>query len=282
MYTDQFLVENGAAHFSTIVMTPSGFLTDEAWRFIVPLLIKGIRKVVRDSAWAFGIDNSTADKLLVGLTFDGFKSHVKNLEELVHMADANILAVVEGRDSSEINQAFDKFVARAGKRSASITLDQIRRSHINPVIDQWMLVLVVLAMLRDCRDSNVWENSFVAVNMHPDHRVSFDDWVQKIAPFVKAADKFEAEVVDEFAMLPAEWRKKPLTVRKRWIKIIDDDGASWDVDLIQKLRDADMTLSLVSQMYKIYQAEKRIAGTHTHTHIHIYIYILIYILNAHT
>ena len=185
-YTDEFLVQNGAAEFSTIVMTPSGFLTDEAWRFIVPLLIKEIRKVVRDCAWAFGIDNATADKLLVGLTFDGFKSHVKNLEELLNMSDSNILAVVEGRDSSEINQAFDKFVARAGKRRASITLDQIRRSRINPVIDQWMLVLVVLAMLRDCRDSNVWENSFVAVNMHPDHRVSFDDWVKKIAPFVKA------------------------------------------------------------------------------------------------
>ena len=95
-YTDEFLVQNGAAEFSTIVMTPSGFLTDEAWRFIVPLLIKGIRKVVRDCAWAFGIDNATADKLLVGLTFDGFKSHVKNLEELLNMSDSNILAVVEG------------------------------------------------------------------------------------------------------------------------------------------------------------------------------------------
>lgn len=259
VYTDQFLVENGAAEYSTIVMTPTGFLTDDSWRFIVPLLIKGIRKVVRDVAWTFGIDSKTADKLLVGLTFDGFKTHVKNLEELINMADSNIMALVEGRDSSEINQAFDKFVARAGKKRASITLDQLRRSHISPVIDQWMLVLVVLAMLRDCRDSQVWENSFVAVNMHPHHRVPFDDWLLKIAPFVQAAEKFENEVVDDFAMLPTEWRTKPLSLRKKWIQIIDDDGATWDVDLIDKLRKAGMTLSLIAKIYKIYQTEKRIA-----------------------
>ena len=80
---------------------------------------------------------------------------------------ANILAVVEGRDSSEINQAFDRFVAKAGKRRATLTLDTIRRSHITPVIDSWMLVLVGLQILRDCNSSDVWENSFLAVNMHP-------------------------------------------------------------------------------------------------------------------
>ena len=40
----------------------------------------------------------------------------------------NILALCEGRDSSEINQPFDQEVARDGKRVAGLTLDQIRRS----------------------------------------------------------------------------------------------------------------------------------------------------------
>ena len=85
-------------------MTPSGFLTDEAWSEIVPLLVKGIRHVVAEAAASHGIAKDKTDQLLVGLCFDGFKTHVKNLSELVNLREANILAVVENRDSSEINQ----------------------------------------------------------------------------------------------------------------------------------------------------------------------------------
>ena len=65
-------------------MTPTGFLTDDAWKEINPHLSRGIRHVVRVMTATFGIDGATADKLLVGLTFDGFKSHVKNLLELIN------------------------------------------------------------------------------------------------------------------------------------------------------------------------------------------------------
>ena len=85
-------------------MTENGFLTDEAWQQLNPLLIQGIRHKVREAASKFGIDQATADKLTVGLTFDGFKSHVKNLAQLIDFAHNNILVAVEGRDSSEINQ----------------------------------------------------------------------------------------------------------------------------------------------------------------------------------
>ena len=85
-------------------MTESGFLTDEAWKELVPLLIKGLRLKVREAAAKFGIDAATADKLTIALTFDGFKSHVKNLTELLQFAHNNILTAVEGRDSSQINQ----------------------------------------------------------------------------------------------------------------------------------------------------------------------------------
>jgi hypothetical protein len=257
VYTDWFLEQHGATPYSTVIMTDSGFLTDLAWKQIVPHLIKGIRKVMSDYALTLGIDQATADQLLIGLTFDGFKSHLKNLTELIDMAEHNILAVVEGRDSSEINQAFDRFVAKAGKKRANITLDHLRRSHIAPVIDAWMLVLVGLNMLRDCTNSNVWQNSFIAVNMHPWHRIGVEDWIQKISPFVNAADKFEAEVVDEVALLPSHWRKTNLSLRHKWMAIIDEDS-SWDVDLIAKLRTAGMNLSTLSNMFKIYRTEKRI------------------------
>lgn len=120
VYTDWFLEQHGATPYSTVIMTDSGFLTDLAWKQIVPHLIKGIRKVMSDYALTLGIDQATADQLLIGLTFDGFKSHLKNLTELIDMAEHNILAVVEGRDSSEINQAFDRFVAKAGKKGRTL------------------------------------------------------------------------------------------------------------------------------------------------------------------
>lgn len=131
LYTQRFLEQNGAGKYSKIIMTPSAFLTDEAWKEIVPLLIKGLRHIIRERATTLGIDGATADRLLLGLTFDGFKCHLKNFAELINMTYANILALVENRDSSEINQAFDRFVARAGKRRAEICLDQFRRYNIN-------------------------------------------------------------------------------------------------------------------------------------------------------
>lgn len=103
VYTDEFLERNGAAKFSSVIMTPNGFLTDEAWAEIVPLVIQGLRHKVRTAAAKYGIDSETANELLIGLTFDGFKTHLKN-KELLFFSENNILAAVEGRDSSEINQ----------------------------------------------------------------------------------------------------------------------------------------------------------------------------------
>ena len=174
------------------------------------------------------------------------------------MADNNILGLLEHRDSSAINQAFDKWVARAGKRRAAICLQQIRRAHITPIIDQWMLVLVGLAVLRDCAQSEVWRNSFIAVNMHPVHRLSLKDWLQKIGHQLVAADKFEKETIDLHTLLPKSWKNCELSKRQKWLKICDEDGPSWDVDLIVKLRSEGMSLSLVTNMFKIYNLCKKI------------------------
>ena len=135
-YSAKFLMKHGAAKHSLVIMTPNAFLTDEAWQEIVPHLIKGLRHIIRVRASTLGIDADTADRLLIVLTFDGFKCHVKNYAELINMADSNILALVENRDSSEINQAFDRFVARAGKRRAEICLDQFRRYDLHAYYDK--------------------------------------------------------------------------------------------------------------------------------------------------
>ena len=61
-------------------------------------------------------------------------------------------------------------------------------------------------MLRDCVSNDVWQNSFIAVNMHPDYRIGFDEWIKKISPAVTSADKFEEEGdVDLASLLPRAW-----------------------------------------------------------------------------
>ena len=120
-------------------------------------------------------------------------------------------------------------------------------------------------MLRDCDSSNVWESSFIAVNMHPLHRISFDDWMKKITSYVEAAKKFDPEVIDVTELLPKSWCEQPLARRREWLAIVKQSNESWDVDLISKLRSSGMSLQNLSQIFKIYNAEmsikKAIAAT---------------------
>ena len=262
-YTEEFLVRNGAAKYSEVVMTPTGYLTEETFKYILPRMCKGLRQKLRDFGATVGVDAATCDKLIMGLTWDGCTIHNKTYQELIAMAKTfNMLALCEGRDSSEINQPFDQEVARDGKRVSALTLDQVRRSHITPVVDQWMLVLVGLGMLRDCAQSRAWENSFISTNLHPTYRLPFEEWIQKdrVSHFVVAADKFEKEQIDEWELLPVEWKRTPKPLRDTWIGIIDEDGASWGVNLLTKLRAADMPLSTWKNIFRIYAVTKRIAA----------------------
>ena len=256
-YSDDFLARNGAAPGSTIIMTESAFLTKEAWMLLVPLLCKSQRSIVEDAAKTLGIDAHAASKLKIVDAFDGFKVHLDS-EMLVYFADRNILCLCENRDSSAINQAFDKLVARAGKKRAAAVISMMTRSHVVPIIDQWYLVLVVLAMLRDCAASNVWQNSFIAVNMHPNYRLDLQSWLKKIHPAVLSADKFEQEHIDLAEMLPKAWKETSVKKKDSWMSIIADGKESWDVDMIQELRKEGMSLSLLQHAYKLYHAEKAI------------------------
>lgn len=266
-YTDEFLERNGAAKYSSVIMTPTGYLTTESWKDIVTRHIAGVWHVVIEEAAKLGIDEATARKLYIGQFFDGFGVHTKELMQLLEFALSNMICAVENRDSSEMCQAFDKWVAKAGKKRGRDMIDVLRRSHIDPMIDQWTLVIVGLAMLRDCDASNVWECSFIAVNMHPLHRIPLEDWLDKIRGFTRAAEKFDDEVIDLSAMLPKAWLESPLTKRQTWLKTIKDHNAEYDVELLGNLRKQGMTLQILANIFKIYEAEKKIAaGTSVSTY----------------
>lgn len=106
-YTPAFLEEFGAAPQSDIVMTPSAFMTDDAWSELIPRLAKGLRMmpVVADHPGAW-----------ILLSLDGYKSHTKPTKCLPLLAQHKILLIVENRDSSTLNQV-------RGLMSAAIDLD---------------------------------------------------------------------------------------------------------------------------------------------------------------
>ena len=72
-FTDEFLVKHGAAEGSTIAMTETDYMTEDAWIEIAPKIATGIRKllVIRDMPdwWAVKF-------------VDGFGPHTSSLKAM--------------------------------------------------------------------------------------------------------------------------------------------------------------------------------------------------------
>lgn len=102
----KYLQRCGAPANSFVVMTPSAFMTNEAWDDMAEALGKGIREVaiVRDHP-----------EWWVVLHLDGYKSHVMTLKAQQILREHRILVMKENSQSSQINQAFDQTVAKNAK-----------------------------------------------------------------------------------------------------------------------------------------------------------------------
>ena len=106
-YTDEFLVKHGAAEGSTIVMTPTGYMTEDAWVEMAPFMSKGMNSlpVVRDRPdwWKLKI-------------VDGFGPHTSSLAAMQIYDDAKIILLKEEGDTSQVCQSYDQHVAKDDKR----------------------------------------------------------------------------------------------------------------------------------------------------------------------
>jgi hypothetical protein len=90
-----------------------------------------------------------------------------------------ILVVKEEGDTSHVNQAYDQSVAKRDKALMRQNLELVRKSLGSVNIDQYYLIAVAIdAQKRVSKQS--WIESFVKVNMHPKHRVSFDEWIETL------------------------------------------------------------------------------------------------------
>ena len=136
---------------------------------MAPNIVEGIRQmpVVRDNPqwWELAV-------------FDGFGSHLTGLRAMKVRDENKILSLKEEGDSSHVNQAYDRFVARSDKAVEAESLTFLRRAKsLNKgVVDQWGLVHVGLACLQETNKMKyIWTNSFRACNMDPRTQLSFPE-----------------------------------------------------------------------------------------------------------
>ena len=184
---------------------------------------------------------------------DGFGAHLNNLYANDKRAENKILSLKEEGDSSQVNQAYDKEAAKSDKRVQRINLNYLlhdRRLNCN-IIDQWALCCCGLASVRHtARHPGIWEGSFIAVNIHPSKRVSFELWCKRIEKFMQASDGFDLvtqkdNALDEYTLLPSLWQAM-LPQEKRGCS----QGARSFTRSNHQYLEAQMVLSISSQTNK--------------------------------
>ena len=182
-YTDEFLVRQGSAPGSTVVMTPTGYMTEEAWVKMAPSMAMGIRRMP--------IVSDMPDWWVVKF-IDGFGAHTSSISAMEIYEKEKILLLKEEGDTSHVCQAYDQEVAKADKRSMRTSLEFLRKNTrvTQAVIDSWDLVLVALAAVRELAPAT-WVTSFRKVNLHPHFRVDFGAWCGRISHFLQGGASFK-------------------------------------------------------------------------------------------
>ena len=106
-YTDAFLVQHGAPAGSMVVMTPTGYMTEDAWVEMAPKMAMGIRSmpVIVDMPdwWVLKI-------------IDGFGAHTSSDKAMEIYSEKKILLIKEEGDTSHVCQMYDQKVAIDDKK----------------------------------------------------------------------------------------------------------------------------------------------------------------------
>ena len=180
-YSDDFLVKHGLAPGSTIIMTESAYMTNEAWLKATPYLMKGYRQLpyIKDNPNWFIVE-----------FLDGFVSHESVFEANKLRAEKKCLSVKEEAATSHSNQAYDQLVAKNDKHIACDTLTlqrtMLKLNGLNrKQLTQYHLVHTVLQVVT-ATTQDMWVQSFVRVNLDPRVRLPFQEWIVKIQTYLAA------------------------------------------------------------------------------------------------
>ncbi len=111
------------------------------------------------------------------LTFDEFSSHLTITSALQVFHNHKFMLVKEEGDTSAVNQPYGQHVAKSDKRSIRELLDLC--CFTLKIISQSDLIVICINALKKVSCA-IWIASFKKVHLHPDHRISFIDWIKKI------------------------------------------------------------------------------------------------------
>ena len=227
-WSDEFILKHGAPKGSCVVMTPTGYMTEEAWVEMAPTIADGIRQLPVIAAmpdwWVLKI-------------IDGYGPHTSSDKAMQIYSDRKILLLKEEGDSSHVNQSYDQKVARDDKRSMRDSLAYLRQSNkiVKGTIDGWGLMHVALAAVREL-PADSWGYSFDKVNLRPSTRVSFPEWIKRIEHYIQGAESFKPEVVrDPYALLSPFWHGMEPEEKKHAMSIFESFESTFSVECVREL-----------------------------------------------
>ena len=223
---DRNLVEGyGLPEGSSVIMTESGYMTEESWKTTVKALAPALRKMPVSfvCSFYFTVEFILTLSLLLShlqvvrdhpdwpvvLTMDGFGAHVRVGEALEEFKLNNVWAVKEEADTSHVNQSYDNQVALNDKRDQKRILSRVRSS-LKKVMHQYHLIAAMAAAIKN-QDGGVWNTSFKAVNLHPHHRVPLDSWLEKIQNHITTGNEaFCPDMFTPYDAMPSVWKRLPV------------------------------------------------------------------------
>ena len=212
LFTKKKLQENyGLPEGSCVLMNENAYMDDETWERVVDILAPALRKlkVIKEHPdwWTL-------------LTYDGFKSHVNVNTALKTFHDNKIRVVKEEAGTSHVNQPYDQGQAKADKRAARQLLD-LARARVSSHIDQWQLCAILCVALKHLPEQ-IWVKSFRKVNLHPDYRVSFKEWLKKIDSHVTTGDTAYTRSNEDsiYDAMPAFWKAMKVEERQKVLQRI--------------------------------------------------------------
>lgn len=174
---------------------------------------------------------------------DGFGAHTASHKASLIRYENKVLSLKEDADSSSINQAYDKEVAKSDKRiqrQSLAHLQNLKQFNAN-IVDQWSIMLTGLAAVRHCnKNPNIWINSFIATNTHPTKQIPFADWCKKIEWAIQSSDSYDlitqdSTDIDTYSLLPLFWQAMSPEHKALAVQIVQDADAPWSPECIQEL-----------------------------------------------
>ena len=140
-------------------------------------------------------------------TKDGFKLHKNVTEALKTFTDNKIRYVKEEGVTIHFNHLYDQCRAVEYKNVSRQMIDWAREK-FHGKISQWHLIRILCVGIKYYK-TTTWFNSSNTINIHPHHRVSFEEWVHYISYHIKTGEKnFYHTLQDSYYdACPSVWNK---------------------------------------------------------------------------